>query len=92
MLKVMGKKIFIILHCFFFFFLLCLPKKVMAGGGCVKMIVRGFIIFLTVNVQKTLFSFCSKNKVLVFRAGTHKMFVKIANRENPDQTALAEAL
>ena len=27
------------------------------------------------------------NKLLVFRAGIHKMFVRIANRENTDQTA-----
>ena len=30
-------------------------------------------------------------KMLVFRAGTHKMLVKIANREEPDQTASSEA-
>ena len=31
-------------------------------------------------------------KMLVFRAGTHKMFVRIANREDPDQTASEEAV
>ena len=40
-----------------------------------------------VNVLKfgpLLFS----DKVLAIRAGIHKMFVRIANREDPDQTAL----
>ena len=30
--------------------------------------------------------------MLVFRAGIHKMFVRIANRETPDQTASSEAV
>ena len=34
---------------------------------------------------RTLSSFCSKKKV-GFRARIHKMFVRIANREDPDQT------
>ena len=33
------------------------------------------------------FLFLISKKMLVFRAGTHKMFVRIANREDPDQTA-----
>ena len=32
------------------------------------------------------------NKMLVIRAGSHKMLVRIANREDPDQTALSEAV
>ena len=39
----------------------------------------------------TLFSFCSK-KMLVIRAGTHKMLVRKANQEDPDQTASEEAV
>ena len=35
-----------------------------------------------------LFSFCSQNKMLVIMAGIHKMLVRIANREDPDQTVL----
>ena len=31
------------------------------------------------------------NKMLVFRAGIHKMLVKIANREDHDETASSEA-
>ena len=30
--------------------------------------------------------------MLVTRAGTHKMLVRIANREDPDQTASSEAV
>ena len=43
----------------------------------------------TVNVLKfrTLFLFLFSNKMLLFRAGIHKMFVKVANWEDPDQTA-----
>ena len=45
-----------------------------------------------VNILKfqAIFSFCSQIKKLVFRAGIHIMDVKIANREDPDQTASSE--
>ena len=48
---------------------------------------------VTVNVLKirTLL-FLFSNKMLVFRAGTHKVFVRIANREDPDQTVSSEAV
>ena len=48
-----------------------------------------------VNVYefRTLFSFCSQIHVNDgFRAGIHKMLVRIANREDPDQTASEEAV
>ena len=32
------------------------------------------------------------NKMLVFRGGIHKMLVKLANREDPDQTASSEVV
>ena len=32
------------------------------------------------------------SKILMIRAGIHKMFVRIANREDPDQTASSEAI
>ena len=46
------------------------------------------------NVLKflTLFSFLFSNKMLVFRAGNHKMLVRIANRKDPDQTAVCLGL
>ena len=31
-------------------------------------------------------------KMLVIRAGSHKMLIRIANREYPDQTASSEAV
>ena len=47
-----------------------------------------------VNVLKfqTLCLFLFSNKMLVIRAGIHKMLVRIANREYPDQAASAEAV
>ena len=33
------------------------------------------------------FPFLFSNKMLVIRAGIHKMHVRIANREDPDQTS-----
>ena len=39
---------------------------------------------------KTLFSFPFQN--FVIRAGIHKMIVRIANREDPDQTTSSEAV
>ena len=38
------------------------------------------------------FLFLFSNKILVIRAESHKMFVRIANREDPDQTASSEAV
>ena len=49
-----------------------------------------------VNVLKfpirTPLIFLFLNKLLVYRAGIHKMLVSIANREDPDQTASEEAV
>ena len=38
------------------------------------------------------FPFLFLNKMVAFRAGIHKMLVRIANREDPDQTASSEAV
>ena len=38
------------------------------------------------------FLFQFSNKILAIRAGIHKMFVRIANREDPDQTASWETV
>ena len=48
----------------------------------------------TVNflIFQTLFSFCSLKEMLVIRTGIHKMYVRVANREDPDQTASEEAV
>ena len=47
----------------------------------------------TVNVLKFRpFFFLSPNKRWFTSAGIHKIFVRIANSENPDQTAYSEAV
>ena len=48
----------------------------------------------TVNVLKILntFLFLSSSIMLVFRTETHKTLVRIANREDPDQTASSEVV
>ena len=38
-----------------------------------------------------MFSLSNLNKMLVIIEGIHKMLVKIANREDPDQTASASS-
>ena len=38
------------------------------------------------------FLFLFSNKMLIFWAGIHKMLTRIANREDPDQTASKEAV
>ena len=43
------------------------------------------------KISNTVF-FLFSNKKLVIRAGTGKRLVRIANRENPDQTASSEAV
>ena len=52
---------------------------------------------LSVNMKKcskisNTFLFLFSDKTLVIRAGIHKMLVRIANREDPDQTASSEAV
>ena len=49
---------------------------------------------VTVNVPKisNTFLFLFSTKMLVFRAGIHKMLARIANRKDPDQTASLEAV
>ena len=49
---------------------------------------------ITVNVLNFLtpFSICSQIIFCVFRTGIHKNAVRIANREDPDQTASSEAV
>ena len=52
-------------------------------------------LIITVNVQKfwTLFFFLFSNKLLEFwGVGIYKMLVRIANREDSDQTASSEAV
>ena len=39
---------------------------------------------------RSTFLFMFSNKILVIRAGIHKMLVRIANRKDPDQTASFE--
>ena len=46
----------------------------------------------TVNVLKFHFLFLFTNYMLVIRTGIHKMLVRIANREDPDQTASSETV
>ena len=67
-----------------------------------RVIIKYFALFLrelflklvmcTVNILKlrTLFSFCSQ--MLVFMTVIYEMLVRIANREDPDQTASSEAV
>ena len=43
------------------------------------------------SIFSNSFLFLFSNKMLVFRAGIHKMLVRIANREDPDQTASASS-
>ena len=46
---------------------------------------------VNVLMLRTLF-FLVSNNMLIFRAGIHKLLVRIANREHPDQTASSEAV
>ena len=44
------------------------------------------------SLKCSTFLFLFSNKLLVTRAGIHKMVVRIANREAADQTASSEAV
>ena len=50
-----------------------------------------FCIAVKVLIFQTLF-FLLSNKMLVFSTGIQKMHVRIANREDPDQTASSEVV
>ena len=45
-----------------------------------------FLAALRAKIPNT-FLFLFSNKMLLFKAGIHKMLDKISNREDPDQTA-----
>ena len=47
-----------------------------------------FFSVTTVNLVNVLKILTLLNKILDFRAGIHKMLVRIANRNDPDQTNL----
>ena len=48
---------------------------------------------ITVPVLKfRTLHFLLANKMLIIRTGFHNTFVRIANREDPDQTASSEAV
>ena len=60
-------------------------------GALFRLKISSFILVFQKNTVKcgtVIFSFCSQIKW----AGIHKMLVKIANREDPDQTASSEAV
>ena len=47
---------------------------------------------VNVLIFQTLFFFCPKIKCGLPKAGIHKMLARIANSEDPDQTASSEAV
>ena len=44
------------------------------------------------SIISNTFLILFSNKMLVFRARIHKFLVRLANREDPDQTAFSEAV
>ena len=40
----------------------------------------------------TLFFFCSQKEMMVYKAGSHKVFLRIPNWPDPDQAASSEAV
>ena len=66
-------------------------NKTSFGLLCSKHHITGFFPAKKTKISDT-FLFLFSNKVLVFRAGTHKMLVRITNRKDPDQTASSEAV
>ena len=54
--------------------------------------IRGHIFRVYVLKFQTLFLILFSGKMLVIRAGIHKLLVRMGNREDPDQTASSEAV
>ena len=50
------------------------------------------LLYVKCLLISNTFLFQLSNKMVVFRAGIHKMLVRIANREDPNQTASSEAV
>ena len=71
----------------------CLTKSAFFLFICRYLPLQTSLQLRTVTVLKfgTLL-FLFSNQVLVIRAGIYKMHVKIANRDDPDQTASSEAV
>ena len=61
------------------------------GKFCSFLIGKGPIFRPKLGLGKSCL-FLFSNKILVFRAGIHKMLARIANREDPDQTTSKEAV
>ena len=57
-----------------------------------RQLCQNFRTFTVEDLKKVLntFLFLFSNKMLVIKAGIHKIFIKIANREDPDQTASSD--
>ena len=76
--------------------------KIILGSKKVLIWTYVFYIFPGIWLRQYMCGKCSKisntflflfsNKMLVIRAGSHKMVVRIANREDPDQTASSDAV
>ena len=68
-----------------------------AGQVKILMFLVKIIFFLYMSIifvmqGKCLFSDISRPEMWAIPAGIHQMFVRIANREDPDQTASSEAV
>ena len=59
----------------------CMPINFVMQGKC-----------LFSDISRPALHFLFTNKMLVIRTGINKMLVRIANREDPDQTASSEAV
>ena len=56
-------------------------------------LIRPWMIWVFVTQTVTVLKFLTlSSKMLVSRAGIHKMHDRIANREDPDQTTSSEAV
>ena len=69
---------------------LCLQTEGYGDNTPISMLLQVFCDHTcnAVNVN----TYLSSNKVLVMRAGINQILVRIANKEDPDQTASSEAV
>ena len=57
-----------------------------------QLVISAYVNDVPKSHVLVLILFLFSNKMLGFRAGIHKMLVRIANGEDPDQTASSEAV
>ena len=73
-------------------FLWKVSLKILNSGIILKPFIHVFMNYFACSKISNTFLFLFASEMYVIRAGIHKMLIRIANRENANQTASSEAV